>query len=519
MGRRGLLQAFVPLRQRHSQPWRTPSNPPGKEASSLSRKRKNSDGIVFAQRHHNNQNLKAQSNLKAKAFQQKDEDLSLECSIHYSSIFPSQRSLESGTQSTAITTDAMSTMSNHGIVPETNEKIVQFDFDPGLRLNKKSCDIQIQVDKSDSIPTDLKVQDHLRHRNADVKNEHIEENYNQYIAKKFNRSRIEFYLDLLCPPEENVKEDSYQEPVQEVPLTELEFALPHLPNKGPDNDYKLTRTFSEEENQSKLTKSFEGFSLEADDIRTAKVIPYEPSYYESGFTDQENHHGEETKIENDENNRLNFIIRTRMKVKVPSSININVINDADDELTIGESEIDEGEIITNGDTISPSLVPSVPGHETMKDESQMMIQLTDTYDSTNSPTGIEEFDLAQLRSNPKVSTRLTSPCNIAGINEQRSSPHNNETNHYYHPMTTTTTSNQINKKNNHLKIKHDSKEKVNNLRSNLDRIAKLTSSQSPSVKSFASPVTYNSANIAKIKSRMRQIESQYEKLRISTVQH
>ena len=509
MGRRGLLQAFVPLRQRHSQPWRTPTNPPAKEASSLTRTRKNTDGIVFARSLHNEQKSKLQSNLKAKAFQPKEEERSLECSVHYSSIFPSQRSLENVTQSTANTTDAMSVMSNYVNLKKENEKKVHFDFDPGLGLNKNSYEIQSQGNKSDSIPTDLEVQNHLRPNNTDIKAERVEENHNQYIAKKFNRARIEFYLDLLCPPEENV-EDSYQEPVQEIPLSALEFALPHLPNKGPDNDFNLTRSSSTEENQSKLTKSLEGFSLEADGINTAEVVPYESSYYESAFTDHEN----------DGNRKLNFIIRTSMKMKVPSSININVNNDADDELTIGESEIDEGEIIKNGVATSPSLEPSIPGriNEMMKDESQMMIQLTNTYDTTNSPTGIEGFDLAQLRSSPIVDTRLTSPDNIAGINPQHLSLHN-ETKHYYNPMATAATGNKMNKRSNDFKIKLDTQEKENHLRSRLDRIAKLTSSQSPSVKSFASPMTYNSANITKIKSRMRQIESQYAKLRVSTVQY
>lgn len=411
--------------------------------------------------------LKKPTNLKE--FQPEEEDFSLKRVVRFSSLFSSQNHSENATESTADTSvDAMSAMS-----PEQSRndrgtnKIanVQFDFDPGLGLNR-NCEIQPNKEirgheERDTIPTDLGVQKENKSNNQMYRPYHvdyIEENHNQYIARKFDRRRINFYLDLLCPSDDIVEEDSYQEQM-------------HAPKK----EINRSRSASEESN-SKLTKSFEGFSLEAAELN-------DPSKG-GDFTDLKQHEGEKLNY-SDFSARLDAIIRKGMSGKVPSSIDINVTNDSDDEITLNS----------------------------FKDEpqSQMMIPHSDTHDARNSPTGIEEFDFTNQQ-DPKLLTRWNSADHVQFTpNNNSSTMYYNEPKLYYQPMATSNRPNSA-------RMIQNSKARVDHLRTRMDNIAKSSSYLSPSVKSFCSPVTYSSANIAKIKSRMRLIESQYNELKVLTVQ-
>ena len=124
---------------------------------------------------------------------------------------------------------------------------VQFDFDSGLGLNDDSVDSATSplheigsYDEKSSMATDLevqKVQSNQQQGGRKQKRHNVEyeeENHNQYIARRFNRTRIEFYLDLLCPPDEILDEEVPTPPLQQ-PSSPV-VSLPHLPNKGPETN-------------------------------------------------------------------------------------------------------------------------------------------------------------------------------------------------------------------------------------------------------------------------------------------
>jgi hypothetical protein len=351
----------------------------------------------------------------------------------------------------------------------------------------------------------------------------VDEHYNEYIARKFNRERIEQYLDFICPPPTEDEDVNLKQPKQLN--QELRKSL-----------------FSRQGSKSEVEKSMKsimGFSLEAGMMGSGSGKDLEFSIhdikydaYDNVNDDDDNNdpylkHGFTSKVQNESR-------RSKLQVQIPSSINIMVEADNidSDASTIADCSTSEGTAGIQQGSSSNKITPNLSERVQSKPDNQqegiypLELRKSYTHDTTTSPNGIDMFDqfinnandndnddynnLQKASHNQKVNfTRVTSPQQVNfswATNPQPSA-----------------LSEQKQASRQSLTMKYDSKDALIQLKSRLQKLTPDTPScQSPvsvmmGMSSVASPNSYKSANIMKIKSRLRNIETQYNQIRVSGV--
>lgn len=387
-----------------------------------------------------------------------------DCSINLSLLFSNHGANDQQSVSTQ-NTEEMS------VIDSPPKKMMSstfvFDFDPGVSLD-------LGIDFNANVA--------IRNGSKDQPN-HIKENHNEFLARKFNRKRIEKTLDLLCPVEidNSVVEKKYS--------VEIDNSVEE--KKNPVNidssvvDKKIT---AQKSKRSLITTSIEGFSVEAGQLNDS-------GHMESGSI----YDG----IDDEFGIQPGAIHPTRIQTmygKIPTSIDVTADYEEDGS-TIGGGTFTFENEIGRKDT-KATLRPESKSPD--KEESQMSIMLSSTYDTNCSPNGVEDFDRipsgpikgayynhGQMEiSSPAVQVQTTTQ------DQQRK-------------IISTTLSN--------------SNDAIIHVKSRLNSLAATANvykgkPMSPiSFTSLSSSNSYESVNILKIKSRLRQIEAEYHRIKLFTV--
>ncbi len=388
--------------------------------------------------------------------------------------------------------DEMSTMSQDGLLQDTSSSFVVFDFEPEVSLDlgicfdpyKYSANIDqpsrfqqrglknynyynMQRDQSskkiNTISTDEEILNERKHGNNLQRNmsyhnsrwKEVEEDHNQYLERRFNRHRIERYLDILCPPDcddstngHGAKKNKHNIPVppqekikmfnqeNESDLINKRLSLDinsssavmikddiNLPT---DNHIDANESISNE----KVGKSNDGFSLKEDINDSIKYSSesYKPPQLYGIFG------------------------------KMPSLIDISTPNDDEDYSTIADSVLEMDDLLTPPEQEKETTTPthlSTPNHN-------INIKQINSYYTNQSPNGVENFDQKKF----KFETT-----------DIQSSHH--------------------------------------------DRSKAFSRSPTTGLVSISSPTTttttYTSTNILKIKSRLREIETEYQHIKACLV--
>jgi hypothetical protein len=380
-----------------------------------------------------------------------------DCSINLSLLFSNHGANDQQSVSTQ-NTEEMS------IIDSAPKKMMSstyvFDFDPGVSLD-------LGIDFNANVAISNGTKDQPNHR---------KENHNEFLARKFNRKRIEKTLDLLCPVEidNSVVEKKY---CVKIDNRVEEKNHPAKIDSGVV-DKKIT---AQESKRSLISTSIEGFSIEAGQLNDS-------GHMESG---------------NDEFGIQPGAIHPRkiqtMYAKIPTSIDF--INDyEEDGSTIGDGTFAfENEIGRKDNNATLRLESESPD----KEESQLSIMPSSTYDTNCSPNGVEDFDL--IHSVPKKGAYYNHrQMEISSPTVQVQTTQNQQ-----RRMISTTLS--------------KSNDAIIHVKSRLNSLAATANVYkgkpiSPiSFTSFSSSNSYDSVNILKIKSRLRQIEAEYHRIKLFTV--
>eukprot|EP00551_Chaetoceros_affinis_P008219 CAMPEP_0203664032 /NCGR_PEP_ID=MMETSP0090-20130426/1529_1 /ASSEMBLY_ACC=CAM_ASM_001088 /TAXON_ID=426623 /ORGANISM="Chaetoceros affinis, Strain CCMP159" /LENGTH=526 /DNA_ID=CAMNT_0050527131 /DNA_START=80 /DNA_END=1660 /DNA_ORIENTATION=- len=390
-----------------------------------------------------------------------------------------------------------------GIVSDANA-IWRHGSDNNVRMNsRRYSQYSLRTDDADAA-TDVAVE-HVRDLSEPSKHDaeinHMKENHNQYLARRYNRQRIERCLDFLCPPDSDddcsisgiiqrrrEKDEKKQtQNIQPQSQSEEKQTLPKRP-------------MTKEGNQS-LEKSFLGFSLDPALGSSAAILS------KSDQGDERARLNTEPSKTADQANINTLSLRPLLE-RIPTSIDVTFDNDADESVLSG-NESDSSQRAEGTKSITSSQKKQSPQYQAQIGCNQGDIKPRRARDTNCSPTGVDDFDetsadfdLHQKLNEPTIKSSVPYTSTLAPI----------------HMQTTQALVQRIVKD---PPTEYSPNQTIIQLKSKLNNLTPNTSSRRMSVSynSVASPTSYNSANILKIKSRLRQIESDYKQIRTCVVQN
>ncbi len=437
-----------------------------------------------------------------------DDEHSIGASLRLSALLTSHHETDRGSLSTPSTAEMSCVNSPTSQVEKSHNKF-EFVFDPdvshdlGISFgakdssdrnrnihNRRYSRYSLKTDDADAA-SDLAVE-RLRdlpeqHNKDDPETKNVKENHNQYLARRYNRQRIERGLDFLCPPG-----------------SDDDVSIGGAIWKGKDKNNIMTkkRPMTKESRRS-VEKSFEGFSLNpAVNLDGSNAVIQSKSDQAS----------ERNKFDDEPSKTIDQpftnIVATKIRPlfeKIPTSIHVTLNNDGDESVLSGNESYqshrsEEGTNMTSLEQVHLSHQPRIKsGFDIVKPSS--------TYDTNCSPTGVDDFD--EISSELYLHKDVNLETNKKSSNPQPSTLSPIHTQDSQFPM-----------KKSNMPVHYNTNEAIIHLKSRLNDLTATTPCRVPmSYNSVASPGSYSSANILKIKSRLRRIESEYKQIRTCVVQN